>query len=182
MVVAGSITRERNCMKLDFLLPLLVCSTAVFGAKAVSLEKLRVRNQIAGWVEEKKSYHPFTTTTIFDIINGGATEYIENGMRKGFFQRLKNSDSATIELFAEDFAVAANAQKMFDAKKASFSQTVENTDTSNVIINEILGGFWACGIAGPFYFEFTVTGIKDRVQAETLIDTFIEYYSGKITP
>jgi len=151
---------------------LLQCTTLAFGAKAVSLEKLRIRTQIPGWVEEKKSYKAFTTKSLFDIINGGATEYIDNGMQKGIFQQLNNSDSSTIDIFAEDFGSSENAQKMLSTK-----QPEATADTSMFIINEIIGGFWVCGRAGQFYFELTLMGIKDLGKARIEIDKLFDYYN-----
>jgi hypothetical protein len=157
---------------------LLTCSAVAFGAKAVSIEKFRIRNQINNWVEESATFKLFTTKTIFEIIDGGATEYIDNGLKKGFFQRLRNSNSAAIELFAEDFGSTENARKMLLAKQTSSSglQSAGNAVTSSFLMNEIVGGFWACGIVGADYFELTLTGITDRTKAEAEINAFFDYY------
>jgi hypothetical protein len=159
-------------------LVLLAVNTVSFAAKAVSIEKLRIRNQIAGWVEENKSYKSFNPEKLFEIIDGGAPEYIDNGMQKGFYQRLRNLDSAAIELFAEDFGSDENARKMLAAKRSNFSnpKPAGNADTLSLFIHEVIGGFWVCGIAGPCYFELTLMGIKDKEKAQTEINKYFDYF------
>jgi hypothetical protein len=159
-------------------LVLLAVNTVSFAAKAVSIEKLRIRNQIVGWVEENKSYKSFNPEKLFEIINGGAPEYIDNGMQKGFYQRLRNLDSAAIELFAEDFGSDENARKMLAAKRSNFSngQSAENVDTASIIIHEVVGGFWVCGIVGSYYFELTLMGIKDREKAQKEINKYFDNF------
>lgn len=163
----------------------LACITVTISAKAFSIDNLRIRQKIANWVVENRSFKLFNSKTLFELINGGATEYVENGLQRGFFQRLRNSDSAVIELFAEDFGSVENARKMLKVKQSSVygMQSAENTDTSSVIMNNIVGGFWTCGIVGSYYFELTLTGISDKVKARKEIDTFFDYYkkNGKIT-
>jgi hypothetical protein len=149
-----------------------------FAAKTVSIEKFRIRHQITDWVEEKKSFKSFNPEGLFEIIDGGAPEYIENGMQKGFYQRLKNLDSASIELFVEDFGSDENARKMLATKRSNLSgpKPAGNVDTSNLFIHEVIGGFWVCGIAGPCYFELTLMGIKDKEKAQTEINKYFDYF------
>jgi hypothetical protein len=156
----------------------LTCISVTISAKAVSIDNFRIRHQIANWVEDNESFKMFTTKTLYEIIDGGATEYIDNGMKRGFFQRLRNSDSAIIELFAEDFGSAEKARKMFNVKHAFFSgmQSAGNADSSSYNMNEIVGGFWAYGVVGPKYFELTLTGINDKTEARKEMDRFFDYY------
>lgn len=150
---------------------LLGYSTMALGKKSVSVEKFRIGNQIPGWSEESMSYQHFTPETIFDLINGGATEYIDNGMKKGIYQRLRNSDSATIELFAEDFGNSKNAKKMVTTK-----QSDGDADTSGFVTTAVMGGFWVCGSIERYYFEFTLIGCNDSNKAGAEIDKIIGYY------
>ena len=150
---------------------LLGCCTMALGKKPVAVEKFRIGNQIPGWSEESASYRLFTPETIFDLINGGATDYVDNGMKKGIYQRLTSSDSATVELFAEDFGNSKNAKKMVTAK-----QSEGDTDTSDFVTTAIIGGFWVCGSIERYYFEFTLTGCNDSKKADAEIDKIIEYY------
>jgi hypothetical protein len=147
-------------------------------AKAVSMEKFRISNQIPGWVEEKKSYRSFIPGELYDLIDGDAPKYIDNGLKEGFFQRLKRPDSAIIELYAEDFGSEENARKIFAAKRSDISGSLpaETPDTSTVFIQEVIGGLWACGTAGRYYFELNTTGIKDTSKATEEIKKYFDYY------
>jgi len=155
-----------------------VFAALAFSAKSDLIDAFKIQNQIAGWVDDHTSHKAFTPEQLFGIIDGGASEYIDNGMQKGFFQRLKGPDSATMELFAEDFGSAENAQKIRAIKRMVFSdsQSIKNSDTSGIVVNEVIGGLWACGIVGRFYFELTLMGIKDGMKAKTVVRTYFEYY------
>ncbi len=150
---------------------LLGYSTMALGKKSVSVEKFRIGNQIPGWSEENTSYQLFTPETLFDLINGGAPDYIDNGMKKGIYQRLTSSDSASIELFAEDFGNSKNAKKMVSVKQAD-----GDVDTSGFVTTAVIGGFWVCGSIERYYFEFTLTGCNDSNTAGAEIDKIIEHY------
>jgi hypothetical protein len=146
-------------------------------AKAVSMEKFRISKQIYGWVEEKKSYRSFGPGELYDLIDGDAPKYIDNGLKEGMFQRLRRPDSATIEFFAEDFGSEENARKMFAAKRSDIAGSLpaEPPDSSTVFIQEVIGGLWACGTTGRYYFELNITGIKDTSKATAEIKKYFDY-------
>jgi hypothetical protein len=160
------------------ILALPAFNAASFAAKAVSMEKFHIRNQIPNWTEEKNSYQYFGPKELFNILDGGAPEYIDNGMKEGFFQRLKGPDSATIELYAEDFGSDKNAEKMVAVKQSNYSDAPPpvNSDSSGFIPREVIGGFWACGAAQRYYFEITLMGIRDNAKAKVEIKKYFDYF------
>ena len=160
------------------ILALPAFNAASFAVKAVSVDKFRIHNQITGWTEDKGSYQSFGPKELFDLLDGGAPEYIDNGMKEGFFQRLKGPDSATIELYAEDFGSDKNAKKMVAVKQSNSSDApaAAVSDSSTFILREVIGGFWACGSAGRYYFELTLMGIKDSAKAKAEIKKYFDFY------
>jgi len=156
---------------------LLATASALSAAKTVSLYKFRIQKQISGWTEEKSSYQAFGPKELFTIIDGGAPEYIDNGLKKGFLQRISGPDSAAIELYAEDFKSEGNAQKMFSAKQAASSGQLSTIppDTAKVLVNEVIGGVWMCAAMGQYYFELTLTGVRNTASGKTKIGTILDY-------
>jgi hypothetical protein len=148
-----------------------------FAGSNGSLEKLRIGNQIQGWREEKGSYQTFDADGLFKLIDGGAPTYIDKGMRKGFFERLLGPDSATMEIYMEDFGMKKNAKNMALSQKTEYSDASceAGADSSKILMREILGGWWVCGSINKFYFEFTITG-KNSLQEKTEARKFIDYY------
>jgi len=150
----------------------------VFGARSVSVDKLRIKKQLNGWIEENGSYQVINTKNLFEIINGGAPAYIDNGMKKGIYQRLMTTDSTmAIELFAEDFGSAEMAEKMFNDKStANVSESAEDQNPEGRIINKIVGGFWCCQVIEQYYFELTLTGVTDKEKVVAELDKVMGFY------
>jgi hypothetical protein len=157
---------------------LVAFTCACFAAKTVSLEKFRIQSQVPHWTEDIKSYQHFGAKELFSIIDGGASEYIDNGMKQGFFQRLLGPDSATVELYAEDFGSDKNAKKMVAAKLLSYSGDSPSvvSDSSGLVVREVIGGWWACGAMSHYYFELTLMGIKDNAKAKAEIKNYFNYF------
>ena len=139
---------------------LSVVVIAETGSSGVSLDNLRIRKQIAGWREDKGSFTKFGPEKLFELINGGAPEYIDQGMVRGFVQRLSGPGSASVELFAEDFGSPENAGKMVQIKKQDRDTLISlpGFDTATVAVIPLIGAFVAYGSMNRFYFEITLTG------------------------
>ncbi len=169
---------EIRCVLGLCLLAVTVFPTISCAPKAASIDRFRIHKQLHGWVEEKESYCPFDAKGLFKLIDGGAPEYIDIGMKNGFFQRLKRPDSATIELYAEDFGSEGNARKMSSVKQSNTADTPSTImiDSSIVIIQEVIGGFWTCAAINHYYFELTLMGITDTTKAKTEIGKFFNHF------
>jgi hypothetical protein len=157
---------------------LLTVACDSFAAKAVSLEIFRIQSQVPHWTQDIKSYQHFDSKGLFSLLDGGAPEYIDNGMKQGFFQRLLGPDSATVELYAEDFGSDKNAKKMMAVKLSGYSGDSPSaiSDSSGIIVREVIGGCWACGAIGRFYFELTLMGIKDTAKAKGEIKSYFNFF------
>ena len=147
--------------------------------KEIQVEKLRIGKQIPEWTEKKGTYKVFDAQGLFDIINGGAPEYIDNGMIKGITQQIVISDSTTIELFAEDFGSPEKARAMYLVKKGGDqSDASDSSEFHGFMISKVIGGFWCCGSVGRFYFEITVSGVGDRGGVRGMLEELYRFYRG----
>ena len=147
----------------------------------VSLGNLRIRKQVAGWQEEKGSFMKFGPEKLFEIINGGAPEYIDQGMMRGFVQRLSGPGSATMEVFAEDFGTHENAGKMVQAKKQDRDTLMylPGFDTATVVVIPAIGACVAYGAIDRFYFEITLSGLgSSGSEALAELKKFFLFYRG----
>lgn len=141
------------------------------GGQKVSVKEFRITRQVTPWQEVKGSFRSFTSKNLYDLIDGGAPEYIENGLVKGFFQRLTTPDSATLEIFFEDFGTSIQANKMFAKKRQNMSDpcSFSDLDTITLSCNNVIGGFAVFGIIDRFYFELVLMGVKGNEKADKLI-------------
>jgi hypothetical protein len=158
----------------------LLAGIAGAGRPAPPLESLRIRHQLEGWYEEKEGYIPFNHEKLFELINGGAPEYIDAGLVGGFLQRLSGPGEATVELFAHDFGTPEKARTMFLVKTGDRDTTIMLTgfDTATVVVVPVLSASVAYGAIGRFFFEVTVSGTGNRSDALPLLDKLFRFYAG----
>jgi hypothetical protein len=147
-------------------------------AQPASLQDLRMIRQIPSWHEDSASYRPYSPDDLFDLIDGAAPEYIDNGLVKGFFQRLDGPDSATLEVFVDDFGSAANAQTMFHLKRQTVTDpcSIAGPDTASFCAGTVIGGLVAYGRLDHFYLELVLTGIKHKETTPREMVRIFEYY------
>jgi hypothetical protein len=160
-----------------------VLAQPVSAAKSISLEKLRITKQLQGWVEDKGSFQKFDADGLFKLIDGGAPAYIDNGMKKGILQRFSSPDSASMEIYMEDFRAEKNARSMTLTEKSNYPDASfeANADSSIMVLwREVLGGWWVSGSMGKFYVELTITGAKDGQKGKAEARKFLDFYGKTI--
>jgi hypothetical protein len=157
-------------------------STVSAGDKKVSVSKLKITKEIPGWSESKSETKIFKSQELFDIINGGATEYTERGLIEGIHQRLTNKDGGDLELFVEDFGSSQNAQKMYLYKKESYTEKefFPGNDSTNIFVYKVLAGHYVFTFVDRFYIEILGTGIPQKEIALKQIASVINHYK-KVT-
>ena len=170
------------CIASLIFLSIPVSSGADRGGKSgTPLDKLRVRRQIAGWQEDKDGFARFNHEKLFDLINGGAPEYIDRGMLGGFVQRLSGPGNATVELFTEDFGTRENAAEMVKVKTEDGDSiiTLPGFDAETVRIVPAIGACVAYGAIDRFYFEVTLSGAgSGGKEALAELGKFFLFYRG----
>jgi hypothetical protein len=166
--------------RIFFVLTFCVLGPAL-GAQPI-LQDLRITRQIPQWQEDSASCRSYSPDDLFDLIDGAAPEYIDNGLVQGFFQRLNGPDSATLEVFVDNFGAAANAQKMFILKRQTITDpyAMAGPDTAVFCAGTVIGGMVAYGMLDRFYFELVLTGIKEKEKTAKEMARIFEYYRKKI--
>lgn len=143
----------------------------------IQVEQLRIGTQFQGWTEKEGSYRVFDAEGLFEIINGGAPEYIDHGLIKGITQQVVSSDSMTIELFAEDFGSPEKAQAMYIIKKeVNEGADSDTSDNHRFVISKVIGGFWCFGTIGKYYFEVTISGCNNIRNAHEIMQKLFKLY------
>lgn len=169
---------------------LLVCMAAgvlgfwsAYAAKTrrVDVGQLRIGGQVSGWNEEKKAFVKFNGEKLFELIDGGAPQYIDKGLQVGIFQRLANAKGATIELYAEDFGSPSNAQAMYAEKIQNLSgvQPLAGFDSTRISYSTVIGGYQVYACMDRFYFELTLMGMADAALGE--IGKVLHWLQGQMT-
>jgi hypothetical protein len=148
------------------------------GAQHLTAKNFRITRQCPPWQEVKGSFRTFDTKNLFDLIDGGAPEYVENGLVKGIFQRLSTPDSATLEVFFEDFGTPEHAKKMFTRKRKSAMDACPFSDLDSVALScsAVIGGYAVCGTLDRFYFEFVLMGTKEPATARDVIVRICDHF------
>lgn len=124
---------------------------------------ITVLSKVGGWTMQTGNCRFFTAHTLFDVINGGAEEYINTGMIDGLTCSFAGPDSTNTDLYLENFVKPDNAKKMIAKKKESASEpkTIPGIKTAEGFYDEVIGGCMVYFCFGAMYCELTMTGFKD---------------------
>jgi hypothetical protein len=164
---------------------LLTVSVSVPGAKPsktkLKLRDFRITNQLEGWQENRDSFIEFKAGELYGIINGGADEYIEHGLKRGIYQSLKSREKFHCEVFVEDFEKEKTALKFFNRKKGSVSQPVPlgkaKGNIKNIAADEVLGGINIYMNINQYYFEIVLNGFQTADSATASAGDFLSFYN-----
>jgi hypothetical protein len=134
-----------------------------------------VLSKVNGWAMQVDKYRYFTTHTLFDVINGGADEYIKTGMVDGITCSFDGKDKTNAELYLENFAKPDNVKKMIARKKesASDAKKVPGFKANEAFCDEVIGGCVVYFCIGSMYCELTMTGFSDAQAALDASQTII---------
>jgi hypothetical protein len=129
-------------------------------ADSGSFEKLRAAvSRVPGWIEQKDRYCSFHPEELYGIIDGGATEYIQQGLKSGIGV-VCTSGTKTLGIYFEDFGTVSKASGMVDVKKASLSEPrgIPGAAVSPASYGAVLGGCVAYWAKDRYFVEMTLTG------------------------
>jgi VIT1/CCC1 family predicted Fe2+/Mn2+ transporter len=144
----------------------------------VKVKKLLITTQQQSWIEQKEITKKFTAKGLFEIINGGAVEYLNQGLVEGIHQQFSNNDGKTIEVFVEDFGNSEKSTNMLSSKKESFPDAGQLTGVSdvNAFSSKAIGALIVVGSLQNFYIELTISGFNDQSEMEKVAISFLDYY------
>jgi hypothetical protein len=155
----------------------LVLSAADVSAK-VKVKKMLITTQLKSWIEQKEITKKFTAKGLFEIIDGGAVDYVNQGLVEGIHQQFANKDGIVVELFIEDFGTTEKASSMVDLKKSGVSDTITFSGLSgfNHFIENAIGASVVFVSIDNLYMEITVSGCKKTSEVEAAVLEYLNYY------
>ncbi len=164
-----------------FIFPLL-CSLLLFSTAQAktSVVSLRVKKSVAQWQEQKDSYQYFSTQKLFELINGGAPQYISQGLIDGIHQQLTSDSGKVLEIFAEDFGTPQHALAMAGIKKddlgAASSVLPLDSGTTSFAVPAIGATTVVC-VANRYYVELVFSGFTNQDKLIAEARKFIAFYT-----
>lgn len=144
-----------------------------------SLSRFQItENKIKGWTVDTDGFRKFGSEELYDIINGGAEIYINEGLQKGIHQRLINNDDYQCEIFVEDYGSSENASNIFitTTETNSYSPKFYNGDIAHIRMKEFIGGILLYLQHENYYLEISISGFDTIEDAITNIKPFISFF------
>jgi hypothetical protein len=159
----------------------LVLSAADVSAK-VTVKKLVITTQLKSWTEQKEITRKFIAKELFEIIDGGAVDYVNQGLIEGVHQQFANKDGITVELFLENFGTKEKAASMVEFKKSGASDTliVSGLSGFNHFVENAIGASVVFVSLDNFYLEITISGCKEVSDVESTALEYLNYYKSKM--
>jgi hypothetical protein len=146
------------------------------------LVDFRISVEFPGWTEAPvEGYADFTPNNLYDLINGGATPYIDNGLAKGFRQKLSGDSGREYGVMAMDFETAEKAETIYELKRnGKPNKTALGTYGPAVAFGfAVWKGIEGYAHFGKYYFEAVLTGVADSATAQSEMGNFIGFYESK---
>lgn len=144
-------------------------------------KKFRLTTEVSGWVDQSEYFATFDTIQLYDLIDGGATKYTEQGLIDGIFQLLKNGNFS-YDIFFYNFGTSQKATNMFTIQSNSVSSKVviPGYDESIAVGDEFLGGAIIYAHFSQFELELSLGGYADIEQLKADAAQFLQVYESKI--
>ena len=144
-------------------------------------KKFRLTNEVSGWVDQSEYFATFDTIQLYDLINGGATKYTEQGLIDGVFQLLKNSNFS-VDIFVYNFGTTQKATNMFTIQSNSVASkvVVPGYAESIAVGDEFLGGAIIYAHFSQFELELSFGGYADIEVLKSDAAQFLQVYESKI--
>jgi len=163
-----------------FLTILILVSTSYSADKnGFSPSRFQITDKkIRGWVADENGYKEFGPEELFDIINGGAEIYVNQGLQKGIYQRLIKGNKYQCEIFVEDYGSSKNAKNVFvtTTETASDPPKLNAGNSDRIKIKEFIGGILIYLHRKNYYFEISVSGFDTFENAITNVEPFIVFF------
>lgn len=100
---------------------------------------------------------------LYDIINGGATLYLDHGLSKGVRTTYNTPDGKECEVFYHVLKDRAAAQKLFVVQKKNLSRVtaIDGYGPDKVQVSKTIGATLIFGWQGRSFYELNVSGCKN---------------------
>lgn len=125
------------------------------------LTDFRIAGKFDGWKETPKTFVQFDHSKLFELIDGAAPEYIDNGLVAGMHQQLEDRRGATADIYVEDFADSTKASGMYLLKRSQQTGplVIPGQDSARSCAVAGIGGMTFYAWMDRFYIEMVLSGI-----------------------
>jgi hypothetical protein len=144
-------------------------------------------NDIPGWIVWEQPCSGRGALELYDLINGGAGEYVvDHGMLEFTYQEL-TCDSLSMNAYAMDFGNNENADSIFNVKQALATTRVpiDGYDESTAVLGSVAGGYVLELFArmGRYFFWARVLlagSLDDQGRAADALKQLLDLHKSKL--
>ncbi len=149
-------------------------------------KKFRLSNEVSGWTDLPDNFETFDTTHYYDLIDGGATEYIDMGLVDGILQKFQKGADITCDASVFNFGTSQKAVTMFTFQTENISDSrkmlISGYDESIAVgeKNPLGGSALIYAHFGMFELELNFMGYSDIELLKSDAALFLQVYESKI--
>ncbi|MCU0608267.1 MAG: hypothetical protein MUF22_00680 [Chitinispirillaceae bacterium] len=167
---------------LSALASVTACKFMPVDSSVPPLQQMKIsETEVSNWAPESEM-GIYVGTQLYDLIDGGAPQYLEKGLIKTGHQVIKGSDDQQVESYVYDFGTPAKALVMYKEMKLQIAGSLINDLTypdSLVCVKAVMGGVTGYAHFSNYYFEINVNGFSDQQFAVKTLDLFLGLYAKK---
>ncbi len=143
---------------------------------------LHITDEITGWTDKPEHFATFDTAQLYDLIDGGAPIYNDEGLVDGIYQFLENSDEKSCAISFYNFGTSDKSLAMFTVQKSWVSAGIDIPDYADSIAvgDETIGGAMIYARFNQFDLEMTFGGYTDVAVLKGDAVLFLDVYKAKI--
>ncbi len=135
---------------------------------------LKKSSAVGSW--QRISLKQYQGEELYDIINGGATLYLDHGLSKGIQAVYNTKDKKECEIFIHEFAHQDSVKKLFDNQEENLGNlvTIDGYDPQFIKAFPAIGATLIFGRNRQYYFELTVSGFQDHKSMVSSVAPFLQ--------
>ncbi len=143
---------------------------------------MRLTDEVTGWTDQPGHFAAFDTAQLYDLIDGGAPIYNDEGLVDGIYQFLENSDGNYCAISFYNFGTPENSLAMFTVQKnlVSSEVVIPGYNDSVALGDETIGGAMIYARFNQFDLELGFSGYTDVELLKNDAKLFLDVYKSKI--
>jgi hypothetical protein len=143
---------------------------------------LRITDDVDGWTDKPEHFATFDTAQLYDLIDGGAPIYNDEGLVDGIYQFLENNDGKSCAISFYNFSTSDKSLAMFTVQKSWVSAgiVIPGYADSIAVGDETIGGAMIYTRFNQFDLEMTLGGYTDVELLKNDAVLFLDVYKAKI--
>ena len=140
-------------------------------------------DSMPGWEEDRARYRIYDAVFLYDLIDGGADKFDNQGLVAGIVQVMFFDTLYENIIYVMDFGSANKAKGMLNTMKTvvgGMPLSLPGFDTATAAATPALGGNTTYAWFSRFYIELYLSGYSDQEKSLQDAATFLAAYKRKI--